>query len=536
MKAYQIYLPLLLALAVVGGIMIGKKLNYPARPVALMNHDLREQKFRQIINYIEYDYVDKVNTDSLLDLTITDLLRKLDPHSTYISQQEVQRSDESIKGSFSGIGVEYLINNDTLIVLRALQGSPSLKAGIRGGDRIIAVDGRPVAGVELSETDFTAMLKGITDSKVKVKYYRPLTGATKEVTLTRSKIPINSIDAAYLVNESTGLIKINRFSETTANEFNKAIKDLKAKGMSQLIIDLRDNPGGLLKGAIALADEMLESGKLIVYTETRSGDKNFTYATKKGAFLKNEVVVLINEGSASASEILAGALQDNDRATIVGRRSFGKGLVQEEMVLKDGSRVRLTTARYFTPTGRSIQKPYSDGYDAYQKEASERAKNGELTSADSMQVLEDQKFTTPAGKVVFGGGGIIPDVFVPVDTAGKALGWLYHYFSFRQIDKFAFLYVDKHRAKLGAYNAETFRRNFMVTDDIIQELIDHVNLNLMVADLNEATHEILQSRIKALIARNIWGESGIYPILFESDPMVQTALNVLYPPDEEDGD
>jgi len=533
MKAHHIYLPFLLALAIVGGILIGKKLNYPARPVALMNHDLREQKFRQIINFIDYDYVDKVNTDSLLDLTITDLLRKLDPHSTYITQRDVQRSEESIKGSFSGIGVEYLINNDTLVVLRALPGGPSAKAGLRGGDRIIYVDDKPVAGMQMAEIDFTTLLKGTTDSKVKIKYYRPTAGESKEISITRSKIPIYSVDAAYMVDDNIGLIKINRFAETTTAEFKKALTDLRARGMTSLIIDLRDNPGGLLKGAINLADEFLTKDQLIVYTETRNGEKNYTYASSKGSFLKGDVSILINEGSASASEILAGALQDNDRATIIGRRSFGKGLVQEEMVLKDGSRVRLTTARYYTPTGRSIQKPYTDGYDAYQKEASGRVESGELSSSDSVRQQQDQQFTTPGGRIVYGGGGIMPDIFVPIDTAGKSLGWLYHYFGFGQIDRFAFAYVDSHRKELQNYKADSFRKEFEITDVIIDELIKFSNLKIDVSYLNETTRSILVTRIKALLARNLWGETGMYPILFETDPVVQTAVELLNPITEE---
>jgi carboxyl-terminal processing protease len=336
-----------------------------------------------------------------------------------------------------------------------------------------------------------------------------------------------------MVDDKTGLIKVNRFAETTTTEFKKALTDLRARGMEALIIDLRDNPGGLLKGAINLADEFLTKDQLIVYTETRSGERNYTYASSKGSFLKGEVVVLINEGSASASEILAGALQDNDRATIIGRRSFGKGLVQEEMVLKDGSRVRLTTARYYTPTGRSIQKPYAEGYEAYQKETTERIGNGELTSADSIKLQNEEQFVTPGGKTVFGGGGIMPDVFVPIDTAGKALGWLYHYFGYGQIDKFAFAYVDRHRSELQNYKADAFRKDFDITDDVFEELIKFAKLNITVDYLNDDTRSILKTRVKALIARNLWGESGMYPILYETDPVVQKAVFLLNPPMEE---
>jgi carboxyl-terminal processing protease len=536
MKAHHIYIPLLLGAALAAGIIIGKRLNFPSRPVALMNQELREQKFRQIINFIEYDYVDQVNTDSLLDLTITELLRKLDPHSTYITQSDVQRSEESIKGSFGGVGVEYIIPRDTLVVLRVLPGGPGEKAGLKGGDRIIGVDGRNVAGSGIPEADFASMLKGITGTKVKVERFRPLDGSTKEVVITRGKIPIASVDVAYMVTTDVGLIKINRFAETTYIEFQSALKRLTSKGMKNLILDLRDNPGGLLKSAINITDEFLDVDQLIVYTETRSGERNYTYATSKGKFEKGKLVVLINEGSASASEIIAGALQDNDRAIIAGRRSFGKGLVQEEMVLRDGSRVRLTTARYFTPTGRSIQKPYSEGYENYQKEALQRINNGELISSDSIRISEDQKFVTPGGKVVYGGGGIMPDVFIPIDTAGKALGWLYHYFGYNQLDRFAFNYVDQHRRELLGYTSENYRKNFQIGDDILKELFLYAELDMAPADLNEETRKILTVRLKGLIARNIWGDAGMYPILFQDDPMVFRALELFVTQDNPEVD
>jgi carboxyl-terminal processing protease len=516
MKRLKIYLPIILALAVITGIMIGKRMNYPARPVALMNEDVREQKLRQLINYIDYDYVDEVNTDSLLDLTISELLHKLDPHSSYITKSDVQRSEESLRGSFEGVGIEYIINKDTLIVLRVVPNGPSEKAGLKGGDRIVGIDEQPVAGIGFPESEYPNMLKGESGSKVDVTVYRPVENQEKQFTITRGKIPIASMDVAYMLNAEVGLIKLNRFAETTAKEFKAALEDLQKQGMKSLVLDLRDNPGGLLRTSIDIADEFLKKEDLIVYTKERTGDANYTYATRKGNFQDGQLVVLINEGSASASEIVAGALQDNDRATIVGRRSFGKGLVQEEMTLKDGSRVRLTTARYYTPTGRSIQKPYDEGFDEYQKEARERYEHGELLVEDSIEVEESQRFVTPGGKVVFGGGGIVPDEFVPIDTSGKALGWLYHYFGYGQIDRFAFKYVDQHRGELNAMELDEFRNTFNSNDTILSELIafHRYRNECAYSEISAATREILAMRMKALDWQQCLGRRRIISSTF----------------------
>jgi carboxyl-terminal processing protease len=527
MKISRIYFPIVLAMAIVAGIYIGKRMSYSARPVVMMDQDIREQKLHQIINYIDYDYVDAVNTDSLLDLTIADLLKKLDPHSTYIAKQDVQRSDESIKGSFEGIGIEYIIYKDTLTVLRTLPDGPSVKAGLRGGDRIVAVDGTNLLEQNVPQEELTTLLKGEGGTKVKLSVYRPLAKKNYEITVTRGRVPLNSVNVSYMVNDSVGLIKLDRFSETTTDEFKSALKKLKKAGMHSLILDLRDNPGGLLKAAIAISDQFLDDNKLIVYTKERSGNLQYTYADKKGDFEKGKIVVLINEGSASASEIVAGALQDNDRATIVGRRSFGKGLVQEEMVLKDGSRMRLTTARYYTPTGRSIQKPYDGGYDAYQKESRNRYKNGEMMEADSIKFADQEKFTTPGGRIVYGGGGITPDVFVPIDTTGKSLGWLYHYFGYGQLDRFAFEYVDKRRDEFSKAKLSEFKANFQVTDTIVKQILQFTGLEIGLDGINEPTMLILKTRTKALIARNLWGEAGLYPILYTNDPMVLKAEMLL---------
>ncbi len=529
MKSYKIYLPLALSLAIIAGIVIGKQMNFATKSMALMPYDVREQKLRQLINFIDYEYVDEVNTDSLLDLTISDLLRKLDPHSVYIAKQDVQKSEENLKGSFEGIGIEYLIHKDTLTVLRTIKDGPSEKAGLKGGDRLISVDGKAVAGIEFPEQEYGVLLKGKSGSKVGVEIYRPTEGQTKLITIKRGKVPIYSVNVSYMLNDSVGLIKVDRFAETTTDEFEYALKKLVKQNMKSLILDLRDNPGGLLRAAISMSDEFLDDEELIVFTKQRSGETSYTYATKNGQFKRGKIAVLVNEGSASASEIVAGALQDNDRATIIGRRSFGKGLVQEEMTLKDGSRVRLTTARYYTPTGRSIQKPYTEGYEQYQKEAADRYEKGELTSGDSIHHTNQEQFVTPGGKVVYGGGGISPDVFVPIDTTANVLGWLYHYFSYGQLEKFAFNYVDKNRKELNQYDLTSFQENFEVTQEILQKALEYTELDMKLEELNDPTLVVIKTRIKGLIGRNLWGEMGIYPILFKNDPMVLKALEILNP-------
>ena len=527
MTKYKVYLPIVLALAVVLGIYMGKNLNYSSRPVAMMDGDLREQKLRQLINFIEYDYVDEVNTDSLLDVTISELLHKLDPHSSYIAPQDVEQTEENLRGSFEGIGIEYMIKEDTLTVLRTIENGPSQKAGLMGGDRIISIDGEGVAGVEFLQENYPKILKGKSGSKVKLGIYRPMEDERFEVTVKRGSIPIKSLTVAYMLNDTVGLIKLQRFSERSADEFENALKNLQRQGMKSLVFDLRDNPGGLLKSAIEISDQFLSKNKLIVFTKERSGQVNETYASRRGSFEKGRLVILINESSASASEIVAGALQDNDRAIVVGRRSFGKGLVQEEMQLKDGSRVRLTTARYYTPTGRSIQKPYDRGYEDYLDETNTRYQNGELMDADSIEVNQDKKFVTPGGKTVYGGGGIVPDVFVPIDTSGKALGWLFHYFGYGSIDRFAFQYVDRNRKALLEYEPADFIANFNVTDTLVSDLLAFMGVEIKRKELNEGTLRILRTRTKAMIARNLWGDVGMYPILYETDPTVIRALELM---------
>lgn len=524
MQKIKIYLPIIIGISVVLGIWLGTKLNFPKRSFALQSEEVKEQKLRQIIDFIDYEYVDDVNTDSLLDITITELLHKLDPHSSYISVSDVQGSSESLHGSFEGIGIEFTTVRDSLTVLRVIAGGPSDKAGLKAGDRILAVNEDTIAGIPMMNSQYIKLLKGPAGSKVNVGIYSPTEQETNQVTIKRGTIALPSVDLAFMLNEEVAMIKVNRFAEPTTDEFDKALESVIEKGAKKVILDLRDNPGGLLYSANKMADQFLSKDELIVYTRNRQNERDDSKATKNGRFLKGDLVVLINENSASASEIVAGALQDNDRATIIGRRSYGKGLVQEEIELKDGSRIRLTTSRYYTPTGRSIQRPYNSDYNAYRSESLERYHNGELFNADSIKVDTVQEFKTPKGKLVYGGGGIVPDVFVPVDTGNYSL---YKYFSFNALDNYCFTYIDNHRSTFATMEVDEFISNFEIDEVIFATFIKERTLSASALASLETENESLKLKMKAFFARNLFGASAYFRTLSKEDPMVIKSLEVL---------
>jgi len=523
MQKLKIYLPIFIGLSIVFGIWLGTQFNFPKQSFALQNEEVKEQKLRQIIDFIDYEYVDDVNTDSLLDITITELLHKLDPHSSYISVNDVQSSSESLQGSFEGIGIEFTTVRDSLTVLRVIANGPSDKAGLKAGDRILAVDKDTIAGIPMMNSQYIKLLKGPAGSNVDVDVYRATNHSTNEFTIKRGTIALPSVDLAFMLNDSVAMIKVNRFAEPTTDEFDEALEDVIAKGATKLILDLRDNPGGLLYAANKMADQFLQKNELIVYTMNRQNLRDDSKATKKGRFQNGDLVVLINENSASASEIVAGALQDNDRATIVGRRSYGKGLVQEEIELKDGSRIRLTTSRYYTPTGRSIQRPYNSDYSAYRSESMERYHNGELFNADSIKVDTVQEFKTPKGKLVYGGGGIVPDVFVPVDTGNYTL---YKYFSFGALDNYCFTYIDNHRSEFSDLNIDEFILTFSINDEIFDSFVEQRNLAPGSTLQLENEKESLKLKMKAFFARNLFGASAYFRTLAKEDPMVIKSIEV----------
>ena len=518
------YIPLLVGVAAAAGVLIGGKLNFSDTSDRLFTTNSKKDKLNRLIDYIDYEYVDEVNTDSIVDVTVNGILNKLDPHSTYIPKSELQRVTENMKGDFVGIGINFYTYKDTIAVIKTIEGGPSAKAGIKGGDRIVMANDRPLTGRAISNDSIVRILKGEIGSKVRLKVKRQGESELLDFTLKRSKIPIKSVDAAYMLSGNLGYIKINRFAETTYSEFKSALDALQHQGATKLALDLRDNPGGFLGIAEQIADEFLEEGKLILFTKNKTGDVENTIATLKGDFEEGEVYVMQNEGSASASEVISGALQDNDKGVIVGRRSYGKGLVQREMALGDGSAVRLTVSRYYTPTGRSIQRPYNSGNNrAYFNEYYKRQRNGELTNENFIEVADSLKFTTPKGKVVYGGGGIIPDIFVPVDKAieNPTINYL---LQAGQFGFFVFEELDKNREAYQGLDKQDFIQNFIISDDVVVNFQNYISA-LEKRDITfVAYNDIIKTIIKANLGRQLFDDNAYYEILNEGDIMVEEVV------------
>jgi carboxyl-terminal processing protease len=526
-KRYNPYLPIVFALLLITGIFIGTKLNFPAEKG--VSEVPAGSKLNQLLDYIQDQYVDTVNRDKLMEKVFSEMLQNLDPHSAYIPASELKEMNESLQGNFEGIGVEFNIIQDTIRVISALSGGPSEQLGIQAGDKIIRIEGKNVAGVNIGNNDVIGKLRGEGGTKVNISIMRKGSPKLIDYTITRGQIPIYSIDVAYMVTPEIGYIKVSRFAATTYEEYQRAFDKLQKQGMKKMILDLRGNPGGYLDAAVDLADEFLPIGKLIVYTEGKAHPRKEYHSTSRGAFEKNDLVVLVDEGSASASEIVSGAVQDNDRATVIGRRTFGKGLVQEQTDLADGSAVRLTIARYYTPTGRCIQKSYKEGLEAYYNEESDRVTHGELLSADSIKFADSLRFVTPGGKVVYGGGGIMPDIFVPLDTAGRSF-YLTEVSYNGVLNQFAFYYADRERQNLKAYkDVSSFNRSFQVSDQLMNEFASYAEKNGVAR--NDAqmkkSDKILRAQLKALIARNIWSNEGFYPVLNSIDNAFNKAVEVL---------
>lgn len=528
---FYVYLPIIFALVLVLGILIGQTFSLNNRSNFIsVNTTNQYNKIEEILHYISEQYVDTINDKQLVEKTITTMLQNLDPHSSYLTAEELQANNEPLQGNFEGIGIEFNIVEDTIRVLSAIAGGPSERVGIQAGDKIVEVEGKKVAGIKITNKDVLAKLKGAGGTKVKVGILRRGKTKLQNFTITRGTIPIFSVDVSYMITPKTGYIKISRFASDTYNEYLQAFKKLQQQGMKQLIIDLRGNGGGYLNTAVSIADEFLPKGKEIVYTIGKARPRADYKATEKGDFEDGKLVILIDDGSASASEILAGAMQDNDRATIVGRRSFGKGLVQEQSEFSDGSAMRLTIARYYTPTGRSIQKTYSHGVEDYYKEEYNRYSSGELENQDSIKINDTLKYTTPGGKIVYGGGGIIPDVFVPIDTTGRS-----HYLAEVMynglINDFAFDYADKQRAKLKEryQSVESFTNGFTISPVIFNDFVAYSQKNGVKPNEKQVkiSEHLIKLQLKALIARNIWNNSGFYPVLQKDDNVLNKALELL---------
>ncbi|NNC84663.1 MAG: S41 family peptidase, partial [Bacteroidia bacterium] len=508
------YYPIVLALVLAAGLFIGNKLGnpfYTGNKVKATNLN-QYNKLTEVISYIEQQYVDKIEAEELVDVSIEELLHHLDPHSSYIPAEDLNSATEPLEGNFGGIGIEFHIQNDTIMVVRTIAGGPSGILGMQSGDRITHIEDELVAGTGITNTDVMDKLRGEKGTDVNVRVYRRGVSDLIDFHITRNDIPIFSVEVSYMVDENTGYIKLNRFGAKTYDEFLESLEKLHQEGLQNLIIDLRGNPGGYLEAATKISDEFLDDGKMIVYTEGKASKKRTYTATSGGDFKTGNLVVLIDEGSASASEILAGALQDWDRATIIGRRSFGKGLVQEQTRFPDGSALRLTVSRYFTPTGRSIQKPYTDDVDAYNNELLERYIDGELNNVDSISFPDSLKYETPKGKVVFGGGGIMPDIFVPLDTTGTS-SYYNKVAAQGLIVQYAYDYVDANRSELNDYSSYShFNSNFQITDAVLSNFISYAENNGVkpIGKEIEISDELIRTRIKAFISRQLYQNLGFY--------------------------
>lgn len=522
---FQIRLPIIFTLALACGIFIGAKFFGGSGNADgnLLNGVL---KFKEILSYINRDYVDTVNTEQLVDYAITGMLEKLDPHTSYIPAGELQMANSQLEGDFEGIGVEFQIIKDTIYIVSPISGGPSETVGIRAGDKIIKINGVSSAGIQIQTPDVFKKLRGKKGTKVVVTVVRKGEKKPADFVIVRDKIPTYSVDVAYMVDNKTGYIKVSRFAANTYTEFKEALIKLKSKGMKRLMIDLRDNPGGYLDRATKIADEVLSGNKLIVYTDGKDGQYDQkTYANTAGDFEEGSLIVLINEGSASASEILSGAIQDNDRGLIIGRRSFGKGLVQMPIPLSDGSELRLTISKYYTPSGRCIQKPFGKTSEEYEMDMIHRYEHGEFFHADSIHQNDSLKFKTRDGRVVYGGGGIMPDIFIPRDTSdySRYLGDLYNKSIVRE---YAINYVAEHKKELDEMGFTRYYREFSVTDKMLGEVVEagrRSDVKFIEKDYNRSK-KLLKNNIKALIARAVWKNEGFYAIYNDGDTMFKEAM------------
>jgi carboxyl-terminal processing protease len=501
------------------------------QPTLSQIDNLQLEKMARALQVVRLTYVEPVEEEKLVEDAIRGMLRELDPHSVYLSAEELRQANEPLQGSFEGIGVQFNIINDTIVVVSPVPGGPSEKVGIMPGDKIVSIDNESSTGSQVTNQFVMDRLRGQRGSQVAVGVYRRGSRDILDFTITRDRIPINSIDAAFMAAPGIGYIKVNRFARTTMREFREAMEKLAKEGMEHLVLDLNYNSGGFLDVAIDLADQFLDRDQLIVYTEGNSAPTQLRNSTSRGAFKKGKLVVLINEGSASASEILAGAIQDWDRGLIVGRRSFGKGLVQQPFNLPDGSAIRLTTARYHTPTGRSIQKPYDEGNDKYFEDLTQRLRMGELVNPESITFPDSLKYYTKINKrVVYGGGGIMPDVFIPIDTT-RVSNFYSRLVRRGVINTFGIEFTNDRRLELAQQypDENAFVRNFVVTDTLVKDLFDFAEKQGVTPgeeDLGN-TMPYLKIQLKGLIARNLFDFSAYIQVASEMDDAYQKAIKLI---------
>lgn len=517
-------LPLLVALGVIGGIFIG---NYITRRTLSQE----EEKLRTVLRLIESEYVDVVDIDSLIEVTMPQLMNSLDPHSAYIPSSDLTAVNDDLNGSFSGVGVSFQIVNDTVNVVEVIAGGPAEKVGILAGDRIIKADSIVLTGSDVSQQDVFKNLRGEKGSKVVLEIKRASSAQPLTFDVIRGDIPVNSVDCAYMIDEEVGYLRVTKFARNTYMEFFNALNDLKAEGAKKFIIDLRGNTGGFMDQAIYMANEFLPAGKMIVYTKGRRAEnETMAISDGRGNFRDVELTVLTNEGSASASEIFAGAIQDNDRGLVIGRRSFGKGLVQNQTELPDSSAIRLTVARYYTPSGRSIQKEYVRGdLGKYELDIVDRYSHGEFYNVDSIKLDKNKIFTTSNGRTVYGGGGIMPDIFVPEDTTGYTSYYI-NVMNKGLIQKFAFSVADKYRAMLDdVKNLERLLKILPRDNTLLENFVSFAVKNGVPARwyyINKS-RELLLNQIKAMIARDVLGYPAFIEMLNRNDSTVLKAHEAL---------
>ena len=526
-KGFAIYFPIIIAVAIIIGILIGRYY-YGSNTENKFIIIPKANKLDNVLNYIENEYVDDVSKTDIIERAIPKILEDLDPHSQYIPAVELQKVNEPLEGNFSGIGIQFNMLNDTLVVIQTVANGPSQKVGILAGDRIIKVNGELVAGVNMPSDSIVGKLRGPKGTLVNVEILRRNVKDMLSFDIVRDNIPLNSVDVAYMIKPDIGYLKLNKFSATTEEEFIAAITRLRAQGMKKIVLDLRENGGGYMNAAVFIADQFLKGNELIVYTQGKAREKEDFVSSPGGMCTDLDVAILIDELSASASEILAGAIQDNDRGIIVGRRSFGKGLVQEQKPLADGSAIRLTIARYYTPTGRSIQKPYNKDLNDYYDDINFRYMHGEMENADSNKFADSLKYITPGGKTVYGGGGIMPDIFVPFDT----LGITDYYIDIRNqglIYRYSLKYADENRTKLSGFQTPGEFVKYLDEQRVFRSFVSFAAKEGVKEVPREikTSEKILKTQLYAYIARNFLDDDGFYPIIQEIDNTLLTAVEAL---------
>ena len=517
-------IPAILAVGVIAGIFAGRYIGNPAGPDD-------SNKLRAVLQLIDNEYVDDIDMDSLVEMSLPEILASLDPHSVYISKEEFHAANDDLEGAFSGVGVMFQILNDTVTVVEVVPGGPAEKVGILAGDRIVTANGKKMTGAEITNEDVFSTLRGSEGSKVKVEIKRQGVAKLMKFDVIRGAVPVNSIDASYIIDKGIGYVKVNKIAKNTADEFITALSDLQAKGARKYIVDLRGNTGGLMDQAILMVNEFLPAGQMIVYTKGRNpANETMAVSDGNGSFQAAELVVLTDETSASASEIFAGAIQDNDRGLVIGRRSFGKGLVQNQTMLADSSAVRLTVARYYTPSGRSIQKEYKRGRDGkYEMDIVDRYNHGEFYNIDSIKLDKSKVYHTGTGRTVYGGGGIMPDIFIPQDTTGYPSYYI-HVMNQGLVQKFSFDLTDRYRSLLK--NVNTIDRLFQVVpgdDALLNNFVDFAESNGEPSRwyyINQS-RELLIRQLKAVIARDALGYQEFYQLLNEGDPVIERAVKEL---------